>query len=149
MRRLDGSPDAAVEPLDADRAPYSPEAPPSRRRVQDSRLLSGLSLLVWPWNRLPGIPWLSRRRRGMLKRAVVAHLAYVSHYEDSLTGRPVARGTPGARSVGLSYREIKKRVEEENLGSRVAMMSIRSYARDARLEGVEMPRRRPYSRRHR
>ena len=104
--------------------------------------LAGLlsSPAVWP-------PWIRRRpRRGELKDTIVSLLTHVDYYEDRDTRRPMDPDAPGARSVGLPYREILRRVRAEHPGGSVSIMTIRSYARDARLEGHVMPYRRPYSR---
>ena len=114
-------------------------------------MLSGLlsiSAAGWlrPWSRL-GRPARERPRRGEVKAAILALLVQVDHYEDRDTRRPVAPGTPGARSVGLSYREILRRIRAEYPGGRASILTIRSYARDARQSGAEIPYRRPYSKR--
>lgn len=114
----------------------------------ESGLIAALSLLAWPWHRVRGIRRrFGRRQRGVIKNSVMAYLTHIDHYEDSATGRHVTAETPHARSVGWSYRQIKERVEAEYPGSRVSMMTIRSYARDAKQEGLAMPRSRPYSKR--
>ena len=95
-------------------------------------------------------PWIRRTpQRGELKAAIMAALAYVDHYEDRDTRRPMEPDVPGARSVGLSYREIQGRVRARYPDSRVSILTIRSYARDARREGWAMPYRRPNSTRRR
>ena len=107
-------------------------------------MLTGLLSLSAAW-----LPWARRRlRRGEIKTAVMAALSHVDYYEDRDTRRPVAPDVPGARSVGLPYREIQKRVQAEHSGGKVSIMTIRAYARDAKQEGYVLPYRRPYSRRH-
>ena len=106
------------------------------------------TLLAATWLQFRGVPaGRERTERGRLKTAVMAALAHVDYYEDRISGQAVAPNAAGARSVGLSYREIKQRVESEHPGNRVSMMTIRSYARDAKHNGRTMPGRRPYSRR--
>ena len=106
-------------------------------------MLAGLLSSSAAW-----LPWVRRRpRRGELKTAIMAALTHVDYYEDRDTRRPVDPDTPGARSVGLSYREIQRRVQVEHPGGKVSIMTIRSYARDAGQEGRAMPYRRPYSKR--
>ena len=99
-----------------------------------------------PWARLVR-PARERPRRGEVKAAILGLLVHVDHYEDRDTRRPVAADAPDARSVGLPYREILKRVRARYPGGRASIMTIRSYARDARQQGVALPYRRPYSRR--
>ena len=79
----------------------------------------------------------------------MAALIHVDYYEDRNTRRPVEPNAPGARSVGLPYREIQKRVQAKHPGGKVSIMTIRSYARDAKQEGQVLPYRRPYSKRAR
>ena len=106
------------------------------------------TLLAATWLQFRGVPaGRERTERGRLKTAVMAALAHVDYYEDRFSGQAVAPNASGARSVGLSYRQIKQRVESEHPGNRVSMMTIRSYARDAKYDGRTMPCRRPYSRR--
>ena len=99
--------------------------------------------------------WMPRRRaapprRGAVKEAILAALVQIDYYEDRDTRRPVDPGARGARSVGLSYREIQRRVRAAYPGGgKVSMKTIRSYARDAKQDGYVMPRRRPYSTRSR
>ena len=111
-------------------------------------MLSGLlSASAWrPWVRRSR-PAREHPRRGEVKAAILALLVRVDYYEDRATRRPVASDAPGARSVGLPYREILKRVRAQYPGGRASIMTIRSYARDARQKGMAMPYRRPYSRR--
>ncbi len=106
-------------------------------------MLAGLLSLSAAW--LPG----ARRhpRRGDIKTAVMSALTHADYYEDRDTRRSVEPDASGARSVGLPYREIQKRVQAEYPGSRVSILTIRSYARDAKQEGYVLPYRRPYSRR--
>lgn len=82
-----------------------------------------------------------------MKRTIIAALGRVDHYEDHITRRPVDAGAPGARSVGLSYKEIQQQAQVEFPGKRITLMTIRSYARDAKQQGQKMPYRRPYSKR--
>ena len=130
--------------LAAARFPWTRETPrPRREAVARSSLASLFSLAAAQF------PWI-RSRHGDLKAAVMAALAHVDHYEDRDTRRPVAPDAPGARSVGLSYREIQRRVRARYPGGRtISILTIRSYARDAREEGREMPYRRPNSTRRR
>lgn len=97
---------------------------------------------VLPLGRLPA-------ERGAAKKAILAALAEVDYWEDRATGRPVDVHTPGARSVGLSYRDIQKHVQAKHPDIRVSMMTIRTYARDAKEAGQVLPGRRPYSQRRR
>ena len=115
---------------------------PLREAVARSALASLFSLAAvrFPWTREPP-------RHGELKAAIMAALAYVDHYEDRDTRRPTEPDAPGARSVGLPYREIQRRVRAKHPGGRVSITTIRSYARDAKQEGRPLPYRRPYSRR--
>ena len=117
---------------------------PLREAVARSALASLFSLAAvrFPWTREPP-------RRGELKAAIMAALAYVDHYEDRDTRRPMEPDAPGTQSVGLSYREIQRRVRARYPDSRVSILTIRSYARDARQEGWAMPYRRPNSTRRR
>ena len=123
-------------------------APPGRGAAERgevtkrSVLASLLSLsALWAPGRRRAPP-----RRGEIKAAVLAALVEVDYYEDRDTGRPVDPGARGARSVGLSYREIQRRVRAAYPGgAKVSMKTIRSYARDAKQNGSAMPRRRPYS----
>ena len=104
--------------------------------------LFSVSAARFPWIRVPP-------RRGELKTAIMAALAHVDHYEDRDTRGPVGPDTPGARSVGLSYQEIQRRVRAQYPGGHVSILTIRSYARDAKQEGWAMPYRRPNSMRRR
>ena len=104
--------------------------------------LFSLSAGWWPWVR-------KSPRYGELKRTIMAALTHVDHYEDRDTRRPVDPDAPGARSVGLPYREIQERLQTEYPRIKVSIMTIRSYARDAKKEGEAMPYRRPNSRRRR
>ena len=107
--------------------------------------LVGLLSLSTSW-----LPWVRKPpQRGECKTAIMAFLVHVDHYEDRDTRRPVDRDAPGARSVGLSYREIQERVQEKYPDRSVSIMTIRSYARDAKKEGRAMPYRRPNSMRGR
>ena len=104
-------------------------------------VMSGLLSIRASW-----LPWIrGRPRRGEVKIEIMAALAHVDHYEDRDTRRPVDPGVPGARSVGLSFREIQRRVRAKYPGSGVSILTIRSYARDAAQEGQAMPYRRPNS----
>ena len=106
-------------------------------------MLAGLLSLSAAW-----LPWTRRRlRRGEIKTAIMAALTHTDYYEDRDTRRSVEPDAPGARSVGLPYREIQKRVRAEHPGGKVSILTIRSYARDAKQEGYVLPYRRPYSRR--
>ena len=119
--------------------PYMPWVWPRRlpkANRQPQSTVSSLSSL-WAWPRKPA--------RGVLKKSVLAALVYVDHYEDPINNRPAPADAPNARSVGLSYGEIRARLQAEYPGSAISMMTIRSYARDAKEQGVLMPRRRPYS----
>ena len=100
--------------------------------------LFSLSTAWWPWVR-------KSPRHGELKKAIMVALTHVDHYEHRDTRRPVDPDAPGARSVGLSYREIQERLQTEYPRIRVSIMTIRSYARDAKREGQAMPYRRPNS----
>ena len=129
--------------------PWTPKAPPAggeparRGGAGTQSMLAGLLSLSAAW-----LPWARRRpRRGEIRTAVLAALAHVDYYEDRDTRRPVEPDVPGARSVGLPYREIQKRVQAKHPGGKVSIMTIRSYARDAKQEGYALPYRRPYSRR--
>ena len=103
--------------------------------------LSGLLAMRMPW-----LPWNRRRpRRGEVKTEIMAALSHIDHYEDRDTRRPVDPNAPGARSVGLSFREIQRRVRAKYPGSGVSILTIRSYARDAAQGGQTMPYRRPNS----
>ncbi len=117
---------------------------PRREAVARSALASLFSLSAAKF------PWIRRApMRGELKAAIMAALAYVDHYEDRNTRRPMEPDAPGARSVGLSYQEILRRVRARYPDSRVSILTIRSYARDAKQEGWAMPYRRPQSTRRR
>ena len=135
------------------RQPLSPPSPPPEpsapRGVGAESMLTGLLSVSAAWR-----PWVhhirparERPRRGEVKAAILALLVHVDHHEDRATRRTVAPDAPGARSVGLPYREILKRVRTRYPGGRASIMTIRSYARDAKREGVALPYRRPYSRR--
>ena len=133
------------------RPPPPPHPEPSAPRgvVGAESMLSGL-LCVWAarWPRIRRTrPARGRPQRGEVKVAILTLLIHVDHYEDRATRRPVAPDAPGARSVGLPYREILKRVRMRYPAGRASIMTIRSYARDAKREGVALPYRRPYSRR--
>lgn len=94
------------------------------------------------------LPWLRRpTRRGEIKTTIMAALVHVDYYEDRDTRQPVGPDAPRARSVGLSYREIQRRVRAKHPGGKASITTIRSYARDAKQEGQPLPYRRPYSRR--
>ena len=96
--------------------------------------------------RVPWLPWSRRHpRRGEIKTEIMAALSHIDHYEDRDTRQPVDPGTPGARSVGLSFREIQQRVQAKYPGRGVSILTIRSYARDAAQGGQAMPYRRPNS----
>ena len=133
------------------REPRPDPKPSAPREIGAESMLAGLlsaAAARRPW------PWVRRRRaarerprRGEVKTAILALLAHVDHYEDRATRRPVAADAPGARSVGLPYREILGRVRARYPGGRASIMTIRSYARDAKQRGMAMPYRRPYSRR--
>ena len=131
--------------------PWTPKAPPAdgepaeRGDARTPAMLAGLLSLSAAW-----LPWTRRRpRRGELRAEVMAALTHVDYYEDRDTHRQVESDVPGARSVGLPYREIQKRVQAKYPGGKVSIMTIRSYARDAKQEGYVLPYRRPYSRRTR
>ena len=135
---------ASLFSLSAARFPWLRRTPPRREAVARSALASVFSLSA------ARFPWLRRTpRRGELKAAIMAALAYVDHYEDRNTRRPMEPDAPGARSVGLSYQEILRRVRARYPDSRVSILTIRSYARDAKQEGWAMPYRRPQSTRRR
>lgn len=130
-------------------APPPPSDSSAPLGVGAESMLSGLLSVSAAWP-----PWVhrirparERPRRGEVKAAILALLVHVDHHEDRATRRPVAPDAPGARSVGLPYREILKRVRARYPGGRASIMTIRSYARDAKREGVALPYRRPYSRR--
>ena len=135
---------SAMSSLRDRRAPPDRESAGSGTAWAQSALVGLLSLSVsWlPWVRKP-------LRRGERKAAIMALLVHVDHYEDRDTRRPVDRDASGARSVGLSYREIQARVRAKYPGCSVSIMTIRSYARDAKKEGQAMPYRRPHSMRGR
>ena len=126
------------------RTPPPDREPPERGETGAQSMLGSLLSLSATW--IPRRRRVVRPRRGEVKAAIMAALAQVDYYEHPDTHRPVDADTPGARSVGLSYREIQRRVRAAYPGSRkVSMMTIRSYARDAKGEGRAMPYRRPYS----
>ena len=135
--------------LSAEALPWTRRPPPAggeragRGEPRAQSMLTGLLSLsaALPWVRKPP------PRRGEVKAAIMAALVHVDHYEDRNTHRPVDPDSPGARSVGLSYREIQRRVRAEHPGGKVSITTIRSYARDARSQGHPLPYRRPYSRR--
>ena len=85
--------------------------------------------------------------RGKMKQAILAALQRVDRYEDHLTQKTVEEAAANARSVGLSYKEIQTAMHDQFPGRWIPLMTIRSYARDAKQEGLELPYRRPYSRR--
>lgn len=124
------------------------ETPPEREfaerdEARKRSLLAGLLSLSALW--MPGRRE-ARPRRGAVKEAIMAALVHVDYYEDRDTRRPVDPGTPGSRSVGLSYREIQRRVRAAYPGGgKVSITTIRSYARDIKQDGHAMPYRRPYS----
>ena len=125
------------------KAPPAGGEPVERGGAGAQSMQAGLLSLSAAW-----LPWTRRRpRRGEIKTAVMAALTHVDYYEDRDTRRPVEPDVPGARSVGLPYREILKHVRAEHPGGKVSIMTIRSYARDAKQEGYVLPYRRPYSRR--
>ena len=132
------------------RPPPPPHPEPSAPRgVGAESMLSGLfslSAAWWPWVRRIR-PAREQPQRGEVKLAILTLLVHVDHYEDRATRRPVAPDVPGARSVGLPYREILKRIRAQYPAGRTSIMTIRSYARDAKREGVALPYRRPYSKR--
>ena len=143
---------------------------PLRRNGGAKSFLAGLLSLSWVPSREPArpggaggrsmpvilfslstvwLPWIRKhRQRGDLKREIMAALAHVDYYEDRNTQRPTDPDDPGARPVGLSYREIQRRLRVRHPRGKVSIMTIRSYARDAKQEGHVMPHRRPYSKRH-
>ena len=146
----------------------SKEARQVRRDSAKESILTGmlsLSALQFPWIRKTRgaavvrsvlasmfslsalrFPWVRKTpRRGELKAAILTALVHIDHYEDRDTRRPVEPDAASARSVGLSYREIQRRVRAKYPGGNVSIMTIRSYARDAKLEGWTMPYRRPNS----
>ena len=138
---------AGLSSLSAAALRWVRRTPPDREPAEpggatQSALASLLSLSPawWPWVR-------KTPRHGELKMAIVAALTHVDHYEDRDTRRPVDPDASGARAVGLSYREIQRRLQAKYPGGRVSIMTIRSYARDAKKEGWAMPYRRPNSRR--
>ena len=139
---------AGLSSLSAAALRWVRKTPPDREPAEpgggatQSALASLLSLSPawWPWVR-------KTPRHGELKMAIVAALTHVDHYEDRDTRRPVDPDASGARAVGLSYREIQRRLQAKYPGGRVSIMTIRSYARDAKKEGWAMPYRRPNSRR--
>ena len=132
--------------LSAEVLPWTRKPPPAgRERAErdESRaqsVLTGLLSLsaALPWSRKPP-------KRGEIKTAVMAALVHVDHYEDRDTRRLVDPDAPRARAVGLSYREIQRRVRAKHPGGRVSITTIRSYARDAKQQGAPLPYRRPYS----
>ena len=135
--------------LSAASLPWTPKAPPAgeepveRDEARAQSLLTGLFSLSAAW-----LPWARRHpRRGEIKTAIMAALTHADYYEDRDTRRSVEPDAPGARSVGLPYREVQKRVRAEHPGGKVSILTIRSYARDAKQEGYALPYRRPYSRR--
>ena len=136
--------------LSAASLPWTRKAPPEdgepagRDGVEARWMLGGVLSLSAAW-----LPWVRRHpRRGELKATILAALTHVDYYEDRDTRRKVEPDAPDARSVGLPYREVQKRVRKAHPGGRVSIMTIRSYARDAKREGHVLPYRRPYSRRH-
>ena len=137
---------AGLSSLSAAALQWGRKAPPDREPAEPGggatqSVLAGLLSLSTAW-----WPWVRKTpRHGELKAAVMAALTHVDHYEDRDTRRRVDPDAPGARSVGLSYREIQRRLQTEYPGGRVSIMTIRSYARDARREGWAMPYRRPNS----
>ena len=133
------------------RRPGTNPSPSAPREIGAASMLSGLLSVsaagrLWPWARF-GRPARERPQRGEVKAAILTLLVHVDHYEDRGTRRPVAADAPGARSVGLPYRDILRRVRARYPEGRASIMTIRSYARDARQQGVALPYRRPYSRR--
>lgn len=122
---------------------HPPDREPDGRGETGVRsALASLLSLSAAW--FPGIR--KSPRRGDLKASITAALVHVDRYEDRDTRQPVDADAPGARSVGLSYREIQRRVQAEYPGARISMMTIRSYARDAREEEeLALPFRRPNS----
>ena len=132
--------------LSAEVLPWTRKPPPAGRERAErggpraQSVLTGLLSLsaALPWNRKPP-------KRGEIKAAVMAALAHVDHYEDRDTRQPVGPDAPRARAVGLSYREIQRRVRAKHPGGKVSITTIRSYARDAKQEGAPLPYRRPYS----
>lgn len=125
------------------KAPSPDRKPSARGEVRAQSMLASLLSLSTAW--MPqrrGAP----PRHGEVKAAIMAALVEVAYYEDPDTRRPVDSNTHDARSVGLSYREIQRRVRAAYPRSaKVSMMTIRSYARDAKDEGRALPSRRPYS----
>ena len=140
---------AGLLSLSAASLPWTRKTPPPDREPAERGEARARSMLVSLLSSSTAwLPWIRRRpQRGELKEAIMAALTHVDYYEDRNTHRPVDPDASGARSVGLSYREIQRRVRAEHPGGRVSIMTIRSYARDARQEGYVMPRRRPYSKR--
>ena len=120
----------------------------ARRRttVSPNALLAGLYSL-WAIRSRRTRP--SKPRRGEIKAFVMEALTRIDHYEDRITRRPVDPDAVGARSVGLSYRQIREEIRARYPGIRISMMTVRSYARDAKEQGEPLPYRRPYSVRRR
>ena len=137
---------AGLSSLSAAALQWGRKAPPDREPAEPGHattqsVLAGLLSLSTAW-----WPWVRKTpRHGEIKASIMAALTHVDHYEDRDTRRPVDPEASGARSVGLSYREIQRRLQAEYPGRRVSIMTIRSYARDARREGRAMPYRRPNS----
>ena len=133
----------------AEALPWTRRPPPSASREPAGRdALKAQSMLMGLLSLSTTLPWLRRpAQRGEIKTAIMADLVHVDYYEDRDTRQPVDPDAPRARSVGLSYREIQRRVRAKHPGGRVSITTIRSYARDAKQEGRPLPYRRPYSRR--
>ena len=87
-----------------------------------------------------------------IRAAALEHLCHVSHHENRLekTGSDnvVESGSPGARSVGLPYDEIIRRLKAEFPLCRTTSECLRWYAVKVRVEehgyeGLRLPQRRP------
>lgn len=140
---------ASLLSLSAASLPWGRKAPPPDRKPSERGAVRAQSMLASLLSL--SMAWMPQRRgdpprHGEVKAAIMAALVEVDYYEDRDTRRPVDANTPGARSVGLSYREIRRRVRAAYPGGgKVSMTTIRSYARDAKEDGRAMPYRRPYS----
>ena len=105
----------------------------------------GLSLaaLRMPRSRQAGL------KRGQAKAALDRALTFVDHYEVWGKGGYAKPDSAGAKSVGLSYRQIQSRARLVVPGRKISLYTIRSYGRDLKRLGARMPYRRPYSQRFR
>ena len=135
---------AGLHSLSAVQFSWIREAPRRGEAVVCSMLASLYSLAAVRFPRLRNTP-----RYGELRTTIMTALAHIDHYEDRNTRRPATPDALGAQPVGLSYREIQMRVQSEFPGRSISIMTIRSYARDAKQEGRTMPYRRPNSKRRR